>query len=328
MIVCFSIYFFITFSMQEILLIVISIIAIVISTIILKLNYQKIMQTTIAILDCLRITIYPSISYAVIYVYGTFIFMLWATIFLSGDLQTVVQLSSPILGFIAAIIGFYFHLKRELGKKLPDIEKARLVTDNTIKYFVLILILISALQMLFGSDVSTKNSSTQSQTQVVNQIWKQILVGTFSGHTYYTTPGNCTNSAIPVCDGKNDTMMKAWSTETVMRNATSTTDGKVNTTLIMALPNVSEYPAIKYCADMTYATYDDWYLPAKDELNILYSNKDVIQGFDLTNIIYWSSTEENYFSPWYQGFKNGIQWVNQFGVVKGETGLIRCIRKE
>lgn len=53
--------------------------------------------------------------------------------------------------------------------------------------------------------------------------------------------------------------------------------------------------AAKFCADMTYGGYNDWFLPAKDELYQLYLNKDQIQGFatvDTPNV-YFSSTETN-----------------------------------
>jgi hypothetical protein len=36
-------------------------------------------------------------------------------------------------------------------------------------------------------------------------------------------------------------------------------------------------------------TYGDWYLPSKDELNLLYLKKNMVGGF--TNGFYWSSTE-------------------------------------
>ena len=46
-----------------------------------------------------------------------------------------------------------------------------------------------------------------------------------------------------------------------------------------------------------------WRLPTKDELNILYQNKDKIVGF--ANLYYWSSTEVDLTSAWGQNFTNG-----------------------
>ncbi len=51
--------------------------------------------------------------------------------------------------------------------------------------------------------------------------------------------------------------------------------------------------AAKLCDDYTITqngtTYDDWYLPSRNELQKLYDNKALIGGF--VNYEYWSSTE-------------------------------------
>lgn len=49
--------------------------------------------------------------------------------------------------------------------------------------------------------------------------------------------------------------------------------------------------------------YDDWYLPSKYELNLLYLQKDVVGGF--TSTYYWSSTEYAYRYVWSQHFGHG-----------------------
>ena len=60
--------------------------------------------------------------------------------------------------------------------------------------------------------------------------------------------------------------------------------------------------ATKACADLG----DGWRLPTKDELNILYENKDKIGGF--ASGYYWSSTEFDYYNAWVQNFANGYQY--------------------
>ena len=55
-----------------------------------------------------------------------------------------------------------------------------------------------------------------------------------------------------------------------------------------------------------------WRLPTKDELNMLYENKEEIGGF--ANNYYWSSTENDNFGAWRQGFNYGNQGnTNLFG---------------
>ena len=82
--------------------------------------------------------------------------------------------------------------------------------------------------------------------------------------------------------------------------------GKSNTTRIVQLQDSSSYAA-RLCDDLVLNGYDDWFLPSKDELNLLYQHRLEIGGFDYTGI-YWSSTEESYNTVWYQYFGNGYQY--------------------
>tara|TARA_B110000240_G_C13043633_1_gene260236 strand:+ start:34 stop:387 length:354 start_codon:yes stop_codon:yes gene_type:complete len=50
---------------------------------------------------------------------------------------------------------------------------------------------------------------------------------------------------------------------------------------------------------------DGWRLPSKDELNLLYKNKEKIGGFLYS--YYWSSTENEFYTAWFQYFPNGGQ---------------------
>ena len=54
-----------------------------------------------------------------------------------------------------------------------------------------------------------------------------------------------------------------------------------------------------------------WRLPNKEELNILYQNKDKIGGFASVN--YWSGqVNDNYYDhSWGQGFYNGVQYFDR-----------------
>ena len=74
--------------------------------------------------------------------------------------------------------------------------------------------------------------------------------------------------------------------------------------------------AVKACADLG----DGWRLPTKDELNILYENKDKIGGF--ANWYYWSSKEFVFNDAWGQYFGNGSQSPG----IKTETVYVRAIR--
>ena len=70
------------------------------------------------------------------------------------------------------------------------------------------------------------------------------------------------------------------------------------------------HDAKKACTDLG----DGWRLPTKDELNMLYENKDKIDGFDDEHF-YWSSTrlEDNSAKVWIQHMSDGFQMYTTLG---------------
>ncbi len=82
------------------------------------------------------------------------------------------------------------------------------------------------------------------------------------------------------------------------------------------------YEAIEVCDNITYAGYNDWYLPSRDELNAMYENKSKIGGF--SSMFYWSSTEYSSKNAWDQTFYSGSQ--SYYG--KSNSNKVRCVRKQ
>ena len=79
-----------------------------------------------------------------------------------------------------------------------------------------------------------------------------------------------------------------WSDEPdSLIGSTSTGNGTVNTLAIEAAAGT--YPAGEICADLVAFGFDDWFLPARNELSVIRSNRLVIGNFVGGN--YWSSTE-------------------------------------
>ena len=84
---------------------------------------------------------------------------------------------------------------------------------------------------------------------------------------------------------------------------------------------LSWYDAMDYCIDLTLEQYDDWYLPNKYELNLLYDQQNAIGGF-FEDLSYWSSTEYDVSIAWLQNFGNG----NQLYLGKSITYYVRAVR--
>ena len=105
-----------------------------------------------------------------------------------------------------------------------------------------------------------------------------------------------------------------WAISAVYENktgATSESDGMSNMKKIKSLPGWrTNYPAFAWCASLG----DGWYLPAVDELLLIYENKSIInrmlneKGYgEVVNDLYWSSTEveEEPDCAWYVHMNDG-----------------------
>jgi hypothetical protein len=95
---------------------------------------------------------------------------------------------------------------------------------------------------------------------------------------------------------------------------TATGSGSSNTTGIVAAygsnepyAGTADYAALR-CNNIIVNGHDDWYLPSKDELNLLFELRDKIGAFKPS--WYWTSTEGSGIAAWGQNFLNGLQGLN------------------
>ena len=99
-------------------------------------------------------------------------------------------------------------------------------------------------------------------------------------------------------------------------------NGKENTSL---LTNLScEATAAQICADLELNGYNDWFLPAYNQLIELYNKRNIVGGF--RSGAYWSSTEQEYNGT----MSYAVEFVN--GGFKGDMNktweyFVRCIRE-
>jgi hypothetical protein len=98
--------------------------------------------------------------------------------------------------------------------------------------------------------------------------------------------------------------------------------GEINTTKIIAVQGNGSYAA-KLCVDYRGGNHADWFLPSKDELNLMYTNLKVAGLGNFTTGVYWTSSEDSNAIAWYQFFSNGAQ--GNFGF-KDSTCYVRAAR--
>ena len=93
--------------------------------------------------------------------------------------------------------------------------------------------------------------------------------------------------------------------------------------------------AADICANLTLGGYSDWFLPSKDELNLMWTNLADSDGDGVNNGVtdpnnlggfavnyYWSSTEADYNNAWRQSFYYGSQNYNN----KNYGSSVRAVR--
>jgi hypothetical protein len=85
--------------------------------------------------------------------------------------------------------------------------------------------------------------------------------------------------------------------------------GKRNTELIVALLRRTgeSDKAAQLCDSLSIEGYDDWFLPSKDELDLMYKNLKAKGLGEFGNTWYWSSSEYSAFNAWTQRFSDGSQ---------------------
>ena len=118
--------------------------------------------------------------------------------------------------------------------------------------------------------------------------------------------------------------------------ARSLIDGLANSDAI----NDDQHPAAKFCRSLRIGGFDDWHLPALDQMSVLRANltpeDDHVpvqttaeafklggpEAFDIDDW-YWTSTEWGSGSAWLQTFYDGLQ--GSYG--KGNRNRVRAVRK-
>jgi hypothetical protein len=74
--------------------------------------------------------------------------------------------------------------------------------------------------------------------------------------------------------------------------------------------------------------HDDWRLPTKNELDVLFNNRAAIGGFDLRGSDpagwYWSATPYDIWHPWCQRFSDGAR----SNFYKKDRSSVRLVRTE
>jgi uncharacterized repeat protein (TIGR02543 family) len=103
--------------------------------------------------------------------------------------------------------------------------------------------------------------------------------------------------------------------------------GITNTPLMVEKSPYTNYTAYQ-CADLVVdELFDDWFLPSKDELNLMHDNLHLYGKGEFEDDAYWTSSEDNdgdaVQKAWYHYFSNDFQNV----IGKNRSQFVRAIRQ-
>jgi hypothetical protein len=99
--------------------------------------------------------------------------------------------------------------------------------------------------------------------------------------------------------------------------------GRQNTQLLIADFSIGVPEAALHCVELEYEGFQDWFLPSRDELNLMYINlkRKNLGGF--SGDVYFSSSDAYNGYAWNQRFSDGDQYS---GLRKNAVGSVRAIR--
>ena len=224
-------------------------------------------------------------------------------------------------------------------------------------------------QVAFTATVVAVNSYGPSASSAAsNSVTPLPAIGDAYGGGFYAgqigVSGVATHYLVvgPVASAQSYLQWKNVNTDTP--GAVSVIDGPQNTADMIADGNATVYPAAHFCNNLVTGGQTDWYMPAKNELEVCYYNlkpttqsNDTASGIntnaipsrssnytsgtpaqtsaanfkdtgteDFVAFLYWSSTEQTSTGAWLGYFDNGLQtyFVNS----KNSTIVpVRAIRR-
>jgi hypothetical protein len=103
--------------------------------------------------------------------------------------------------------------------------------------------------------------------------------------------------------------------------------GKINTDRIKKIYGRGRYAA-RYADAMIFNGFDDWFLPSKNELNVMYSVLGTASPAigSYARSFYWSSSEYDFNNAWTVNFKDGQQFDREKWLLPDTINGVKALR--
>ncbi len=165
-------------------------------------------------------------------------------------------------------------------------------------------------------------------TDMVGNVQTPAIGDFYQGGVVFYLDGNGGGLICAVSDQSEESQWGCHGTSINGADGTDIGTGSQNTIDIQAGCSTHSIAA-DFCANLSLNNYSDWFLPSKNELNEMYTNKAAInttaianRGSAFVNSYYWSSSEYGNNFAWAQSF----YYDNQNVSIKNNSSRVRAIR--
>jgi hypothetical protein len=160
-----------------------------------------------------------------------------------------------------------------------------------------------------------------SKDETTNQLIPKTIGQSYGGGIIFYVDGTGQHGIIAAASDQSTGVEWGCYQGAVIETSTAIGSGQANTTAILegcSTPGT----AARICDSLVLNGYSDWFLPSKDELNLMFLQKSKIGGFAADGY-YWSSSDYTAYCAWAQDFRTGTQ---SNGHSKTVTDFVRAIR--
>ena len=164
-------------------------------------------------------------------------------------------------------------------------------------------------KFVLNGKVITLNNKMLSKPYAEEDVYEVRDIGPAGGLIFYVNPNYIADGwhYLEAAPSTGDSLTYRWSSvsgTSVGTTQTSIGTGLSNTTSIVAQSSNS---AAGVCSSYVINSYDDWFLPSLDELNLMYTNLHLHSVGNFTASSYWTSSEISATNSYRQTFNGGAQ---------------------
>lgn len=148
--------------------------------------------------------------------------------------------------------------------------------------------------------------------------------GYYIGDITVPTGADAGTYAVIISDDAGEVVStQQWKTAaTTTTGTTSLVNGAANTLAMIA---AGSHPAATACDSYAGAGFTDWYLPSKDEFNLVWTNRAALTAITMQAALYWTSSESTSTAAWSQVPTNGSQFGAQSKTASYKVRPVRRI---